>query len=246
MNGDIEGETVDFIVECTKGVKKGNPSAAVGHNSLQEDWEEKCLEIEERTGGSDYIGLDLYDGTWSKGGPETYITAVNRIYDKLHLPVIVMEFGFASRGEDFEWHQEEVDHYLHSIGFKNIDEVKIRIGDFAKMVPEKIGMRIMQCVPEDRFSCAVNLFPHVMKKWPCKNRIPHSEEGQAQFYKELLPMLIEHPYVAGSIIYSWKDSPKCFACGMEDCPCETAWGLLRNDKTLKPAYNAVKLIWTGK
>jgi hypothetical protein len=68
----------DFLVACIKGIKQGNPSAAVGHNSLIDEWLPLCVQIEHETGGCDYVGLDLYAGTWSKGGPDTYCEKIDR------------------------------------------------------------------------------------------------------------------------------------------------------------------------
>lgn len=236
-------EAVKFIIACVNGIKKGNPDAAVGHNSLQEDWEDKVLEIEEKTGGCDYIGFDLYDGTWTKGGPQTYITTINRIYEKCHKPVILMEFGFASLGGYIDFERNEPYKYLNSIGFRDLDDVRERLDDFTAILPAPAAESVRRCAPVDKFPCAVSMIPHIMKKWPVKNDIPHTEEGQAQFYAELLPMLLDSPYLAGNVIYCWKDSQSCFSCGAPDCPCETAWGLMRCDGTTKPAYDVIKEIW---
>ena len=69
------------------------------------------------------------------------------------------------------------------------------------------------------------MFPHILKMWFSEEVFPHDEDGQAKFYEALLPMLLENPYLAGAVIYCWKDSKKCFECGAEDCPCEIAWGI---------------------
>ncbi len=89
----------------------------------------------------------------------------------------------------------------------------------------------------------MSCMPHVMKTWPAPAPLPHSEEGQEEFYRRLLPLLTKNPRLGGAVIYCMQDSESCFFCGEPDCPCEIAWGLLRTDGTPKPAYHAVRKIW---
>ncbi|MCM1027513.1 MAG: hypothetical protein NC432_13860 [Roseburia sp.] len=236
-------EAVRFLSASIRGLKAGNPDAAIGHNSVDEGWEQNLAEIEKNTGGCDYIGFDLYDGTWSKGGPESYIATISRIYDVVRLPVVLMEFGFASLGGYMDESGEDVKAYLNGLGFRDLEEVRERTDDFIAALSPSAAEYAMRCAPADRYNCVERMMPHILKKWPVKNRIPHTEAGQAQFYARLLPLLLENPYLAGSMIYCWRDSKRCFLCGASDCPCETAWGLVRIDGTPKPAYDVVKELW---
>jgi len=72
---------------------------------------------------------------------------------------------------------------------------------------------------------------------------PHTPEGQADFYRDLLPRLMRKPYLLGAFIYRTTDSERCYVCGQSDCPIETHWGLLTVDGKKKPAYNAVREVW---
>ena len=69
---------------------------------------------------------------------------------------------------------------------------------------------------------------------------PHTPEGQADFYSAVLPRLAAQPFLLGAFIYAWKDSERCYACGQDDCPTETRWGLVDRQHREKPSYYAVR------
>ncbi len=235
----------NFIIACMKGFKRGNPNAPVGHNSIDREWMDFCVEID-RECDCDFTGVDLYDGTWSNGGPDTFIPWVEEIYAHIRKPIIFMEFGFSSTGGIIEDPKVEMDSYAQSVGFKDFEDAIANMDAFIETFPERIKRRILLCVPEDRLGCIMASMLHVAKKWYTDCKIPHSEEGQAEFYAQLLPKLLEHPYVGGAVIYCLKDSTRCFYCGEPDCPCETAWGLIRIDESLKPAYHTVKELFNER
>ena len=242
-----EAESVEFLIASMKGVRAGDPDALVGHNNHIPEWKAICDRIEAETGGSDYAGVDLYDGTWSDGGPDTYGPKLAKIAAQSGLPVILMEFGFASRGGNLV--PGEVDAFIRSFGYPEPSKVREQPLEFAARVLDQLSpplaAQLRRSVPADQPGVVDGSFTHLLKKWGSKPGIPHDEAGQAQFYTELLPKLISHPDVAGAVLYCWRDSPKCWNCGQDDCPCETAWGLVRCDDTLKPAREAVKAIFTG-
>ena len=106
------------------------------------------------------------------------------------------------------------------------------------------------CLPEKQLRFSKNgaimrkrLPAKEIKKWYTDCKIPHTDEGQAEFYRQLLPKLLEHPYVGGAVIYCLKDAKHCFFCDQSACPCETTWGILRTDETPKPAYDVIKQIF---
>lgn len=240
-------ESVEFLIASIEGLNTGAPSCAVGHNSVSHtgDWDDSCLEISNRT-RCDYIGFDLYNGTWSDGGPETYIDHVERLYSLLKIPVILMEFGFSSKGKNISDDLKEINEYLNGIGYSSIDGVIKDPQKFIEALPKGLAKTVLNCAPEDKVQAIYNCFPHVLKTWWAKEVIPHTEEGQAEFYKTILPMLMNNPHLAGAVIYCCMDSNSCFLCDADDCPCETAWGLIRLDKSPKPAYYAVKKAFTNK
>lgn len=241
-----ENQAKEFLIACINGMKKGNPEAAIGHNSLDDEWLGLCVEIEKATGGCDYIGADIYDGTWSDGGPDTYCEKIDKIAEKVGIPVILMEFGFASAGGIAEDIYKEADIYLKGLGFKDIKDATEHIDQLIKKLPARAAENASRCAPEDRIQCVAAFIPHILKKWSGKGTIPHTEEGQAEFYAELLPKLFANPNLGGAVIYCLEDSDRCFLCGEPDCPCETAWGIIRNDGTCKPSYEAIKNIFTKR
>ncbi len=228
----------DFIIACIHGLAQGNPAAAIGHNSVNHDWASLCAQIEEKA-PCDYIGLDCYDGTWSEGGIDSYREKVDLIYHTLHKPVILMEFGFASVGGDEGIDRQEMEAHLRTLGFLGLADALSHPDQMLTALPSVYSEILRNAVPGDWEQCLISFFPHLLKKWPCAAEIPHTEEGQALFYRQILPMLQSHPAVGGAVIYCWQDSEKCFLCGQCDCPCETSWGLIRMDGTPKPAYEAV-------
>ena len=241
-----ETQAKNFLIACIKGIKRGDPRAAVGHNSTDEEWLPICREIEAAVGGCDYIGGDLYDGPWTHGGPDTFVPFIDHVYAEIGLPVILMEFGFASRGGMMADADAEVDAYLRARGFAGEQDMLARLDDFIATLSEPIRVHVERCVPEDRVACIRSDFPHIMKKWTANCPISHDEEGQAQFYRELLPQLLANPHLGGAVIYCLRDSKCCFFCDEADCPCETAWGLIRCDDTKKPAYDAVQAVFGKK
>lgn len=238
-----EDQAEKFIIACMKGFKAGNPDLPVGHNSVDRSWLDRCINIEKEC-DCDFTGVDIYDGTWYDGGVDTYVPWIEELYETLKKPVIVMEFGFASVGGLVEDPKGERDAYVQKLGFKDYDDAIAHKDEFIKTFPEDIQKRLNFCVPEDQLGLIHVSMLHVLKKWMTDCTIPHTEEGQAQFYRELLPKLLNCECVAGAVLYCLRDSRECFFCGQDDCPCETAWGLVRLDGSIKPAYDAVKEVFT--
>ena len=69
---------------------------------------------------------------------------------------------------------------------------------------------------------------------------PHTPEGQAKFYADVIPMFKSLDFCKGAFIYMWNDSDCCYVCGQEDCPVETGWGIVDGKGNPKPAYFAVQ------
>lgn len=239
-------ESRDYIIASIKGLREGDPDAAIGHNSVcgAPEWLDYARYVESEV-HSDYIGFDLYNGTWSNGGPETYIDEIELLYREIGLPVVLMEFGFSSLGINLNENSPEIDEYLSKRGFRDRADVCDRLDEFIETLPPGLKEKALTCAPEDKANVVFSTFPHLLKCWFAEQVYPHTEEGQAHFYSVLLPMLLENPHLAGTVIYCWRDSHHCFFCGEPDCPCETAWGLTRCDGTEKPAYDIIKSIFTA-
>ena len=235
-------ESRDFIIATLRGLRAGDPDAVIGHNSVQEAglWDDFVRQIDAAC-DCDYTGLDLYNGSWSGGGPETYVEKIREVYDLCGKPVILMEFGFASAGRNASPDFHEAYDYIREKGFRDLEDVFARSEEYIETLPgEPLKQLARSCAPQDVPQQLYNSFPHVMKMWFAPQVFPHTEDGQAQFYEELLPLLLDCPQLAGAVIYCWRDAPYCGFCGAADCPCETAWGLLKTDGTVKKAYETVR------
>lgn len=241
-------ESRDFIIACLRGLRTGDPDAVIGHNSVQDAglWDDFVREIDAAC-DCDYTGLDLYNGSWTDGGPETYIEKIRQVYELCQKPVILMEFGFASAGKNASPDFHEAYDYIHEKGFRDLEDIFARSEEYIETLPgEPLKAMAHSCAPQDVPQQLYNSFPHVMKMWFAPQVFPHTEDGQAQFYEELLPLLLDCPQLAGAILYCWQDAPYCGFCGAADCPCETAWGLVKTDGSLKKAYGTVQRIYTAR
>lgn len=232
----------EFLISCSKGLRKGDENACIGHNSYCGEWLEKLLDIEKAIGGSDYIGLDCYAGTWGDGDVDTYSEEIDKLYETLGIPVILMEFGYSSLGRTLsaEQAEKETDEFLLSHGFVSREDAMERADELMKFVPPVLARVAAGCSDADKPTYILGAMNHVLKHWRFDGGLEHSEAGQAEFYAQLLPKLLDNPHLGGAILYCWRDTPVCFTCGQDDCPCETAWGLSRADGSRKPAYYAVK------
>ena len=234
-------EATDFLIACTKGVRAGDPDCAVGSNSGIRP------RLIAAAGPDDYIGLDCYCGSWGDGGPDDYVREIETLYAQGNqTPIILMEFGFPSTGGIVEDADAEIKAYLNARGFSDLDDAVERLDDFIETLPEPMRACAKNCAPEDRKNYVFSNWTHLLKKWFSRSALPHTEAGQAEFYRRLLPMLRRNEHLAGAVIFCWRDSPTCFNCGASDCPCETAWGITRCDGTRKPAYDAIREAFSAR
>ncbi|MBE6884500.1 MAG: hypothetical protein E7487_07830 [Ruminococcaceae bacterium] len=242
-----EEESKNFLIASLKGLRRGDPDAVIGHNSVDPNgsWDAHCVEID-AVCDCDYIGFDCYNGTWFSGGTDTYIDRINELYALVKKPVILQEFGFASLGTNAHADFREAYEYFANLGFKSQQDVADRMDEFIELLPPALKYTALNCCEEDRYPAIISMMPHLLKMWFAEEVFPHTEEGQAAFYNELLPKLLANPYLAGAFLYCWTDSPSCFTCGASDCPCETAWGITRLDGTPKKAYDVIKNIFNQK
>ena len=223
------------VAEALGGAGIGDINAITGANDA-----DKLIEaLKPYHDLADYIGLDTYKGTWQDGEPEDIIADVDRAHELAGLPVILQEFGFASAGEIFTF--EEVVGFFSNIGYDRLDAVFADPSLFLARVSGRLAEIIGKSPPQERTKNALSLLPHIMKKWPGGSRkYPHTPEGQAAFYDNLLGKLLAHPHLCGALIYSWSDSKQCYLCRADDCPCETAWGITYSDESPKPAYHIIR------
>jgi hypothetical protein len=234
-------QAAPYIIAGLEGLKKGCPEALRGFNTAGTSSDAKYIidGVMARKELLDYIGLDSYCGTWGDGEPDDIIAEINAVHDITGLPVLVQEFGFSSAGEIFT--MDEALNYLKSLGFDSVDAVKADPRAFINRIPYRLAKMVVESPPEQWADNAINLVPHMLRKWPGGSKIyRHTPEGQAAFYDELLGKMLKNPHICGLMVYCWSDSEICYNCGFADCPCETAWGITYLNEDPKPAYYAIK------
>ncbi len=245
------GEIMPYVAACAKGIRKYVPDVCIGQNSCP-PWDPVGCEnfdtLQELTGKDffDYLGFDIYFGSWMPGGPNDYEFWIQKLYDYAKMPLILMEFGFSSKGNFYR--KEKWNKLLNKYGFADEDEMLANPDRFIKVVLDELSPNLAKkarlIAPGERSAYLKGAYVHLLKCWPAETGdLPHSEEGQAQFFKETLPAFQKNPALGGAMIYCNVDAEKCFDCGHSDCPIETGWGILQSDLTKKKAYYAIKDIW---
>ena len=97
-----EEQALAFAKQGGSGVRRGNTSALVGVNMAgfgksalrmySELYPNNDVEF-------DYIGTDGYFGSWEAGGPESWHEKLALLHEKTGKPIIIQEFGYASKGD---------------------------------------------------------------------------------------------------------------------------------------------------
>ncbi|MBR5409358.1 MAG: hypothetical protein IK104_01690 [Clostridia bacterium] len=196
----------------------------------------------------DYVGLDLYVGCFNGvAGPMWLFEAVLRfLWAMTGKPVVMQEFGYISGGAPKTRAQKR--EVLRSYGLKKETDARPIIEDVLSRLPETFQHFIRHDGGGDPARYFNLLFrsdyrQHFYREISRFTKIPgypHTPEGQAKFYDDLIARLYRLPFVAGANIYCWSDSPRCGYCGQADCPVETRWGLVDCDGRPKPSFYAVK------
>ena len=197
----------------------------------------------------DFVGVDLYLGSF-----ENITKNFNMNFEILNLvrlvtqkPIILTEFGYMGSGEPKT--RAEKNEILRGYGFANEKEARADIDTFISRLPKKLRNEFTRLYGDRSDKEKGDL----LFKGEYANHIyceltegtglygyPHTPEGQAKYFKEMLTRLREIDWCAGAFIYMWHDSSQCYVCGQKNCPVETGWGLVDRDGNPKPAYYAVK------
>ncbi len=190
----------------------------------------------------DYVGVDLYYGTWYGGELRDYVAAIRKVNQMTKKPIILAEFGYISAGEPKN--EAERAEILARYGYDSETAARADIENFVAKLPDALKTHVYEEYPDpETWGDAVFLdmdkhFYGYLNE--AITGITHTPEGQADFYRELLPALKEIKCVAGFFVFCWRDSPSCWYCGQTDCPYETAWGITDLNGEPKPAYYAIK------
>ena len=194
----------------------------------------------------DYVGIDLYEGSFGPGSFEMFYTILHLVHSMFKKPVIIQEFGYMSKGRIIT--HEVKQEVLEGYGYLSEQEAR---DDIVTLVQEKLsdGFRnsIVAGYPDFAdweyalFETAnyLHFYEGLPENYLIKG-YPHTPQGQADFYTKIIPDLQNISYIAGLFIYSYYDAPICYHCGSSTCPIETGWGLVDSNGEANPSYYAVK------
>ncbi len=196
----------------------------------------------------DYVGMDMYLGCFFSlpGFAWMFDIMVRYLWAFTGKPILMQEFGYIGGGKP-KTKQEKIK-ILNSYGFKDEKEAKKDIMKFVDALPPHFRNHVkFVCgdnvqVTKD-FMFAGDMTNHLYKELPRITVIPgmpHTPEGQAKFFTNVIDRLYKLPFMCGTIIYCYSDFHYCGYCGQTDCPTETLWGLVDTDRKPKPSYYAVK------
>jgi len=201
----------------------------------------------------DFFGLDIYLGCHFPLECRMWffdmITML--IWGYIGKPIILTEFGYLSNGAPKT--QEEKDALLRErYGYESeaamvaaaradqeafLTDMESHNPTMAAFVRRLCGDNAAGFLTS--LECVTHLYCELPADYIIKG-FPHTPQGQADFYADVLPRFAKYPYVVGEFVYNWKDSPRCYLCGQADCPAETGWGLVDLDGNPKPALAAVR------
>ena len=193
----------------------------------------------------DYVGIDIYIGCFTSHGNYLgmYDVLLAYLWSFTSKPILLCEFGYIGGGVPKT--PEEKQERLMRYGVSSEEEARRNLQDFVDRLPQRMQDRVRREASGDWGNYLFNsdFKDHFYAELPVGTVIPdypHTPEGQADFYRDLLPRLMRKPYLLGAFIYCYSDSPRCYVCGQEDCPIETRWGLTTIEGQEKPAYHAVR------
>lgn len=197
----------------------------------------------------DYVGIDLYTGNQGNAKAKDYAKKVKKLYRMTNKPIIIEEFGFWSAGCPKT--AEEKAEILGIYGYAAEAEAIADGANFVNKLPSQFRNTLSLEHPGEEEHWAELVFSHYSSHFYGETsaetieNIPHTPEGQAQYYKSVMTKLQKVKCLAGMIIYCNQDMGTCWVCGHSWCPFETKWGICTIDGTPKPAYYAVKEVITG-
>ncbi|MDR3313858.1 MAG: hypothetical protein LBS96_05305 [Oscillospiraceae bacterium] len=196
----------------------------------------------------DYVGFDMYIGCFFPVLTQLGIFALiaKYLWAFTGMPVMLVEFGYLAAGAPKSKAEKKA--VLQKYGANSEKEAKAHIEDFLAHFNETGRKYVEKCATKGKanYVFGPDFVNHLYCELPRLVRIkgcPHTQEGQAEFYRRLLPRLEKLPFLAGMFIYTASDDSRCGICGQAECPTETQWGLCTADGTPKKGYYAVQEIW---
>ncbi len=241
-------EAYDFIGMQLEAMYPIREDILIGYNLAALSIATMPLEMKEYHQYCDYVGVDLYLGSFENilKNINQYVLVLNYVRRVTDKPVILCEFGYIGLGEPKS--DEEKKAILESYGYSSEEQARADIDNFIKTLPEELANefdRYADETPEYRAELMFegefsnHLYRELQEEFGLYG-YEHTPEGQAKFFSDLIPKIRNLDYVIGSFIYMWDDSGDCYVCGQSDCPVETKWGLVDSEGNPKPSYYAVR------
>ncbi|HQH63728.1 MAG TPA: hypothetical protein PLE55_08780 [Clostridiales bacterium] len=240
-------EAARFIGLQLKAMHPEKGSVLIGYNSagpqadlhlLMKPYHRYC----------DYVGIDIYVGCFSNvGGYLWFFDLMLRyLWAYTRKPLLLQEFGYIGGGEAKSKREKEA--ILRAYGVRTPQEAKDNILSFVEKLPRRLREHVEKVGGGDPSRYYGLLFRSdlnndLYRELPRRTHIPgypHTPQGQADFYRDILPRLYRLPYLCGAFIYCYSDAERCYICGQEDCPTETRWGLVDCAGREKPSYFSVR------
>ena len=198
----------------------------------------------------DYVGIDLYFGCFENivKSIETFPALMKYAYSVTRKPIILAEFGYIGLGEPKTPEQKQkILQKRYKVNSE--EEARKDINAFIKRMPKDLRDEFRELYSDKSDSEKADLIfkgeyaNHIYRELSEGTGLdgyPHTPEGQAKFFADLIPTIKSLNFCIGAFIYMWNDSERCYVCGQKGCPVETGWGIVDGEGKLKPAYYAVK------
>ncbi len=197
----------------------------------------------------DYVGIDIYLGCFENitKSIDQFMVALKYVRRVTGKPVMLCEFGYIGLGEPKTAAEKKA--VLESYGYSSEKEAIADIDNFIAKLPPDIKDEF------DRFyaNASTEEKAELLFNGEYTNHIyceltegtglygyDHTPEGQAKFYKDLIPKIKKLDFVVGAFVYNWQDSGSCYVCGQNECPVETKWGIIDYEGNPKPSYYAIQ------
>jgi hypothetical protein len=234
----------NYVAAFGEGVRSVTPAAQLGINGFGVD--ARAMDLFHSVYGPDaglrldFIGTDCYWGSWQPGGPEDWQTTVDRVAEAGRgVPVAICEIGYPSAGGVSK--PDELLGFVGKLGYSSLDEVQRDPSRLLSAAPEPLAESLAALPPESWADDFEDSASHLLRKWRNSwGSGGQTPEKQADYFRESLAILQRDPRVAEIMLFLFRDLPRCWTCGREDCPLETTWGFTSLDGRRKPVFGTVR------
>ena len=196
-------------------------------------------------------GVDIYMGCFFNvpGFMWAFEGLCRYLYAMTGKPILIQEFGYLSGGAPKTKAEKKA--MLGRYGAKSEKDAKRNIEKFVNNMPPHFADHIKYVCGNDPeryfgFLFRSDMVNHFYCELPRLTKIPgypHTPDGQARFFVDLISHLYSLDFVCGCNIYCYKDPDMCYYCGQKECPTETRWGLVDANGNEKPSYKAVRNVF---